>query len=336
MNIAVVGAGIFGCHLAKHLLSQGHSLTIFEKTGIFAAASGNNQDRVHLGFHYPRSAKTRKEILHCHERFVAAYPTIAVLDNLYAVANTSSIDFLTYKGICRSSGLRFQEVNPANYGLLGVEGVIRTPERALDTPATVAMFRKCVGDYLCYEEVSRIEQSPKFVVVNDRPFDAVLNCTHLQLAGVAFPVYYEAAMLLNLKGPAGHPSFTVMDGPFPALMATARPNEYTLSHVTHTSLAKCKTYAEAQEVLSKTKWQDRAERFVDAAAVYYPEIRQSFEVIGARMAVKTKPIDDSDSRHCLTHSSGRVMTVVCGKFGAVMIAQERVSEWLKSLETSNG
>ena len=62
MKIAIIGAGWFGCHLASELKNDGHSILLFEKEkDIFAGASGNNQNRLHLGYHYPRSYITREQ-----------------------------------------------------------------------------------------------------------------------------------------------------------------------------------------------------------------------------------------------------------------------------------
>ena len=60
MKIAIIGAGWFGCHIGHELLKEGHKVTIFEREKeLFNGASGNNQNRLHLGYHYPRSNLTR-------------------------------------------------------------------------------------------------------------------------------------------------------------------------------------------------------------------------------------------------------------------------------------
>ena len=61
MKICIIGAGWFGCHIAHELIKEGHDIKVFEKEKkIFLNASGNNQNRLHQGFHYPRSEKTIK------------------------------------------------------------------------------------------------------------------------------------------------------------------------------------------------------------------------------------------------------------------------------------
>ena len=155
MRIAVIGAGWYGCHIARHLIKAGHSVVIFERDGIFSGASGNNQDRVHLGFHYPRSAKTRDEIQACYIQFIREYPTLPVTDNLYAIATDRSlIDYRTYLTICKGSGmgLGYTEVDPSQFGLRGVEGAIRTTERVVDTAAVKRQFEEELEDFIRYEK----------------------------------------------------------------------------------------------------------------------------------------------------------------------------------------
>ena len=61
-KIAIIGAGWFGCYIGYELIKSGYDIKIFEKEkNIFLGASGFNQNRLHLGFHYPRSYKTISE-----------------------------------------------------------------------------------------------------------------------------------------------------------------------------------------------------------------------------------------------------------------------------------
>lgn len=336
MNVAVLGGGWFGCHLAKHLLSQGHHVTIFEREHIFAEASGNNQDRVHQGFHYPRSAKTRSEISYCYERFIKTYPTVPIKNNIYAVADQSIIDFPTYLAICRSAKLEFEIVRPEEFGLVGCEGAIRTDERVVDTAAVKEMFLDELLKHTRHTEVQevRLDGRNRVDVITGGHyfgFNAVLNCTNLRLPSAHLPVFYEAALIMEAEGPADHPSLTVMDGAFPTILATPERGKFTVSHVTHTAVAKCNTYEGAQKALNELPRWKAVERFTDSVSEFCPAFRSRFKITGSRGAVRTKPVNGTDSRECLTHTDGRIMTVVCGKFASVFIAEERVDLWLKQL-----
>ena len=59
-RIADVGGGWYGCHIGLALQSLHMDVQIYEKTSRpFHLASGNNQFRLHQGFHYARHHGTR-------------------------------------------------------------------------------------------------------------------------------------------------------------------------------------------------------------------------------------------------------------------------------------
>mgnify|MGYP001573815568 FL=1 len=73
MKIRVVGGGWYGCHIALSLIADGHQVTLFERGyKLFHGASGANQSRLHLGFHYSRDAQTRLESRHSFGEFMAS------------------------------------------------------------------------------------------------------------------------------------------------------------------------------------------------------------------------------------------------------------------------
>ena len=87
-RIAILGAGIFGCTLAL-ILSRKFDVTIFEKRkDIMNEASKMNQFRFHLGYHYPRSQKTIKEIQKDYKGFLKFYGSdvYGITQNYYFLA----------------------------------------------------------------------------------------------------------------------------------------------------------------------------------------------------------------------------------------------------------
>ena len=72
-KIAVIGSGFFGISCAL-ILSKKYDVDLFEKKNtILCGASRANQLRFHLGFHYPRSLKTLKEINKLKNEFTKFY-----------------------------------------------------------------------------------------------------------------------------------------------------------------------------------------------------------------------------------------------------------------------
>ena len=73
MKIAIIGGGFYGCYLAFKLKAKFKSkieIDIFEKNKMLLNEAGNNnQWRLHLGFHYPRSKQTIKQCIKGSKKF---------------------------------------------------------------------------------------------------------------------------------------------------------------------------------------------------------------------------------------------------------------------------
>ena len=85
-RICIIGAGWYGCHAARYLQSKGGHITILDKDGIFCGASSKNQNRLHLGYHYPRSNKTVVECTAGYSKFISSYDySVKSFDNNFYV-----------------------------------------------------------------------------------------------------------------------------------------------------------------------------------------------------------------------------------------------------------
>ena len=102
MNICIIGGGWVGCHLANKLKNK-HNIIIYEKNDkLFNESSSNNQNRLHLGFHYARNHETRELCRNTYDRFLDDYGfMVSKLDkNCYCIPQKKSIiDYQTYKKI---------------------------------------------------------------------------------------------------------------------------------------------------------------------------------------------------------------------------------------------
>ena len=152
-EICVIGAGWYGCHLAYSLSRRGYKVKIYEKNNaIFGEASGFNQNRLHLGFHYPRCYKTRAQSRRGFRLFKNYYPQLVTPLGMaiYAVPESGSImDFQTYRDIMSSSDLYFEVVTSSlPFHLIGIEGALDCEEALIDADKAKEFFTESLSKSL--------------------------------------------------------------------------------------------------------------------------------------------------------------------------------------------
>ena len=101
-KIAIIGAGWFGCHIAHQIKKLNKfDIKLYEKEkDIFLGASSNNQNRLHLGFHYPRSKQTRLQSKNGFDKFLKHYYflTKKIKYNIYGISDSPEtlLDYHTF------------------------------------------------------------------------------------------------------------------------------------------------------------------------------------------------------------------------------------------------
>lgn len=335
-SIAIVGAGWYGCHIASVLTSFGFDVRLFDaNTRPLLEASGNNQFRLHLGFHYPRHNGTRVQSRDGFARFMRRYPSLsrAVVGNYYAIArNESLLDFETYKAVMASSGVGFRTVDSPTLDLREVEGVLDTDERVLNTEAARQLFMRRLGNVMALgQRVSSIQQDADGVRVDGKRYDFVVDATWGHLTRPDVPLFYEPTMLLYYEGPLDHPALTIVDGPLCSVYPTEDPKVYTLSSVTHTPLGQTDSAAQARRMrdeVSSDMVEAVRQRMCAQIERYLPSFAQDFRFLGPQLAIKTKPMGLSDNRSCSVQRFGRVISVMSGKIDTIFYASDCVLDIL--------
>ena len=100
-NICIIGGGWYGCYIAEYLLEHFNYLNITiidEKHDIFEGSSSNNQNRLHLGFHYPKCDITKNKCKLYYTKFVNKYKEVIlpINKNYYVISSKSTIDYDNY------------------------------------------------------------------------------------------------------------------------------------------------------------------------------------------------------------------------------------------------
>lgn len=328
MKIRVLGAGIYGCHIATALLADGHDVVVHELTDrVFAGASGAIPARLHTGQHYARSKLTRSACQAHHAEFMAHYGqfTHGVPVNIYAVAESESlVDFGTYRQILRDE-IEFVTIDrPAEFGLRNVEGAILTGERHILVDRLREHFERLLS--------GRIEFGVPRGDVDDPEWDVSIDCTFCAHDQVGVD-RFEACLTVLLEGPVDR-AVTVCDGPFPSLYPWDEDRGLcSLTSAKWTPLAKRGTWADARRFLDEHMPAGMIERHTQAMigqlAFYYPRVLDEFRVVEHRTAIRAMPRSAADARLVDVIGVGdRGIRIRAGKLDAIFDAESQVKAML--------
>ena len=332
MKFAVVGAGFYGLHIATRLKALGLETKIFEKgDDIMRFSSGNNQFRLHLGFHYARNFRTRQQSRDGYFRFLERYDklTIPIQDNYYLVPKGDSlIDFPTYKLIMMSSGLDFIEIETPKE-IQYPCGSVLTAERILAIDKTREHFYQQLSGLIQLGTKAIVISKDECVEVNGEAFDYCIDCTWGHLVPDK-KFFFESTILLYYKkktNPSPLKAYTFVDGPLCSLYPTENQDIFTLSSVPHTPIAKHSTSEDALTSIKTISSHDISlKRLLMEKQImkYYPGFLDEYEYIDPQLCVKTKPFGHDDDRSCYVKRRGRVIKCLSGKVDNIFYAAAEV------------
>ena len=337
-KVGIIGAGWYGCHLASSLLSLGFEVTVFERrTRVLDEASGNNQFRLHLGFHYARHHGTRQQSRDGFLRFIERYPDLSapVHSNIYAVpSNDSLIDFHTYKMIMASSGIDFSECSDTSDWLSDIDGALLTAERVLMISRARHFFSQRLSNVLQLgNEVKSITHDNSDASINGERFDYIIDASWGKFTKGNADVFFEPTLLLYYETNENAPAITLVDGPLSSIYPTEDPNIFTLSNVTHTPLGNFSDPNGAQGALDSVRGSlviEKRNLMEDQILKNVPRFRDVFRFAGAQLSMKTKLNGRADDRSCYVHQTGRLFSVMSGKIDTVFHATERILSMIEA------
>ena len=260
MNVAVIGAGIFGVLTALRLSFAGHAVTIFEReSDIMLGASLNNQNRLHLGYHYPRDSETAQQCILGFEKFKQEFSDCLLTNfsNAYFIAQENSLTspeaFLKF---CVDNNLPCEPIDLPTFEprVANVALGICTHETVFDSSLVRAKLWQRIAEsdisvrLAC--EIWHINRTATdfrlFTRSGSFPFDAVVNCCYADINRFSSELGYTpplrqfqyttlAIISLPWELPTG---IIVLDGKFTSILPFGRTGNYILSHVEHTVIAR--------------------------------------------------------------------------------------------------
>ena len=336
-KIIIIGAGWYGLHLAN-ILKKSYSIILLEKeSDIFTGASYNNQNRLHLGYHYPRSFKTRKMCLTHHNRFINQYKNIidVIDDNYYAISNYSYIDYKTYLQIFNTD--KYNHTIVENNFLHEIEGdIINTQEKIINAEKAKQFFKKniCFDQRLNYkvENIKNIKN--KVIVNNELTADLIFDTTNNMLNFSKKEYIFELTITflykrINYQIP--FTALTIMDGPFFSLFPrNVSKRDYTLTHVQYTPITKNKHIKDIFNTsLNDSKIAEIRNNIEIDVIKVLPDFSREFEYDNYFTAYKCKLANYNDSRECIIENNERIISINCGKIIGIFDVEDYVKNQLK-------
>ena len=352
MKIGIIGGGFYGCHIAETLkkkyLSQ-VSVDIFDRAeSLMTRAATNNQCRLHLGFHYPRSSETIRQTVHGFQKFAdnfadcIDYPT----QNYYAVHRDGHINFDEYLNAMDEHNLKYEIAGSKTHRFFRdpteIAGIIRVNEGVIslgDMANKLAIWLEPKVNIHCKALVTAIDAVNGSLTVNGKVYDGydvIINATYTDTnLGLCkeklFKLKYEVTALAVMDAPFGEGvAITIMDGPFVSLYPIGK-GKASLSSVSYTPFIKCSTVADLEAQLAQVKKNKNRQDVIEAIINHGNELLNLDLRLGdvqeLWVAPKTKILHDNfDQRLTEIRTHEKLISVLCGKLDAVYHISDQIIE----------
>jgi hypothetical protein len=328
-KIAIIGAGIFGCSIALELDKEGFEVVLFEREDdIMLKATKNNHNRIHYGYHYPRSLETTKQSLDGMISFLSNYSEAILFGfkNYYSIAKENSlVSAMQFKEFCKEAGISYK---------------VEFPDCETMNPDLIAesyLVEEPIYDWTRLHSIvkSKIAKSNIQLNLNSdflrstESFDFVINCTysnineicrHMSVQELNFNL--QDVIIPVFKSYRERVGLTVMDGPFCSVMPKGfEENKFLLYHAKYSVIES--TMLTALKMDADIKAHTKV--IMKDAINYFPFLKDA-EVVDCWRSQRAIPISNNDQRlsEIMTYKDNvNFITVFSGKVTtAVKIAKQ--------------
>jgi hypothetical protein len=331
--IYVIGAGWYGCHISLELLKAGYQVRIVDKANaFFTGSSGKNQNRLHLGYHYPRSFATIAECKRGFEAFKANYPTLStpISNNLYLIASGSKTTVSDFSATFDCSGQPLHLQGTPFRSATAVESrMFVVEEEYIDNVAAATFFQEGLSLHFLQLPPSSFSSMDTIrEVLGIQAGDWIVNCTYNHLEPVAMD-HYELYCSFVYHIPGDLFAVTVMDGEYFSIYPyDLEKRLYTVTSVREGVVWRGSSL-EAAGVCDEGLKTRRAavEAEVSMVLPTFPTIA-SYQ--SHFLSWKTKPVTEEDDRSLRYSVGDHVISLYGGKitgmFDAARLVLETVSK----------
>lgn len=348
-SVCIIGGGFYGCYIAKKITENFKNINVelYEKnSNLITEAGKNNQYRLHLGFHYPRSIDTIRQTQEGSKIFIKEFNKFISKPkkNIYLIHKKSLVSFKRYKKIFRKLNVNFKEINVKNLIFLKnvnvYEGGIDTKEQVILLDRLVPYLRKIVKKNCIVKfknEIKKINSKTGEVFkIGDKPkkFDYIINTTYTNPnLGLKdkYKIKYEIAGMVKIKNNLKNTAVTIMDGPYVSLYPR-NSTESSLSSVKFTPIKKFKMLRDLKKNL-KNAYDNKKKiekKIINHSKKYFND-QIKITNKGLIIATKVKIYNDKYSeRVSLVKQNHKMIGILCGKLDAAPLAYKRIEKIIKN------
>lgn len=319
VTVNVIGGGWYGCHAAQYLLSLGlNPLLLEQRSQLFQGVSYHNQNRLHMGLHYPRSFKTRHLCQESYQKFKDSYGHLVTFfnQNYYLIANESLIDSVTFAQIMAATGIPLTDMTVPKF--LDIQGCekkcFEIQEGCINRDAAKRYFETRL------KRMCRMKRE-----IKDTTFlkaDLVIDCTYNNLGIILSQqtkLVYTTVLIYQALPHVPIHALTIMDGPFWSLFPLDITKRFfTLTHVT----LGCSTSSGEKTELIQSRMEQDVLRYI-------PKFRSNFTFIDSFQVAKHKLHSACDSRHLIHKRKSNLLSLQCGKIGGIFEMESLLGESYK-------
>ncbi|MDA9086073.1 FAD-binding oxidoreductase [Methylophilaceae bacterium] len=352
-NIVVIGCGIFGAEIALKASSKGLSVKVFEANeDILLGASMNNQNRLHLGFHYPRDIETGIQSIRGFDLFKKKYEKCIQSNflNTYFIADNNSFTNIDeYLIFCKELGIPFKNINSKDLPirLEGVGSGISCDEVVYDCE----ILRDIVKESIKYnninislksrvDEIGKIDNLFTLKTTSGEEVDAdvVINATYgasnylTEQLGILVPErQYEYTAVPIIELDIDRIGVTIMDGPFLTILPFGTTNKFLLYHVDLSVIdsevstkLNLEWLVKETSPLSKIDKEEYFNMMIDQCKNFIPVLKNSklIDFLGGPRMVLPRS-EHSDARPSLITNTNNYIEVFSGKIDhSIWVAEE--------------
>lgn len=254
-TVAVIGCGIFGALVSLELARRGTHVKLFERNiDVLQGASLNNQNRLHLGYHYPRDETTAIQCIEGFQRFKDKFSGCVSkgFPNAYFIASEGShTNAADYRSFLERVGLAYHEIDIEEFvpRVTNVDIGVSTAETVYDSRLLAGKIAEMLSaekvQLVLSMEVEKVRREGDIYTLYSKTeclgkFDFVVNCTYAnhnkfnEDLGVPSPVFqYEYTLVPIIRWGQERCGITVMDGPFMTVLPFGKSDDFLLYHVRH-------------------------------------------------------------------------------------------------------